>query len=332
MASAVLLVVGLGLLLEPVAADLWTMWRNSQTVSTMTSTFDDANDPDRIEVLAQARAYNARLGGYVDPWLGGTGEDGDIEAPQRGARLPAVTDVKPWDEQLRYRSEDTTSWIEAPEANIRQVVYLGTDTQTLSSGAGVMEGTSLPVGGHSSRSVITGHSGMQNDRMFDDIRQLRVGDLFAVHTLGDTYTYEVESIGTYLPEEVPDHIQIEQGRDLCTLMTCTPYRINSHRLLVTGHRTDRQIQEPTAAESAANYVTNPRVVPLLVGVAIAASMLAGTILRRRRKRRRRVARQSAVSSTGPASGDRIAGGDTNPTSMDMTRAQGKERGDDHGHK
>lgn len=285
----VTLAIGIAVLLRPVAYDLYGMYRNSQAIDSVTSVYDDAESPDRLAILANARAYNARLAGYVDPWLGGTGDASDVEAPQRGVTdLPAVapSDIWPYQRQLLYTEGDIAGWIEAPEASIRQPIYLGATDQNLSAGAAHMEGTSLPVGGTSSRSVITGHSGLQTDRMFDDIRRLEPGDLFAIHTLGDTYTYEVTTIETCLPEEVPDHIRVEDGQDLVTLMTCTPYHVNSHRLLVTGRRTTRQLVEPTAAEAAVTYATNPRTLPLLAGVALAAVAIVATAVAARRRKAR----------------------------------------------
>lgn len=295
------LAIGLVLMLRPVVYDMYRMWQNSQAVSSMSSTFDDANDPERVAALAQARAYNARLGEYTDPWLGGTGDADDIERPQRDAVLHAVSenDILPYDEQLTYGDDDSVAWVEAPSANIRQLVYLGTDLETLSAGVGQLENTSLPVGGTSSRCVLTGHSGLQNDRMFDDIRMLEVGDLFAVHTLGDTYTYEVDDIRVVEPEEVAA-LAIEPGRDLCTLVTCTPYRVNTHRLLVTGHRTTRTIEEPTAVESAMTYATNPRVLPSVIAVLAILLTLAIIVISRRRRKRKQQATLEAPTSADKA--------------------------------
>lgn len=280
------LIVGLAVLARPVIADLARMRRNAEAVSSMTAVADDAEDATRLQRLAQARAYNALLGGYEDPWLGGTGEDGDVERPQRDVALPAVTDVLPYEEQLQGDEGTAVGWVEAPKASIRQPVYLGATDANLSAGVAQLEGTSLPVGGQTSRCVLTGHSGLQNDRMFDDIRLLEVGDLFAVHTLGDTYTYEVESVEVVEPEQVAT-LGMEEGRDLVTLVTCTPYHVNSHRLLVTGHRTTRQIEQQTAVEAVAAYATKPRTLPVLVGCAIAVTTLVVVGVRARRRHARR---------------------------------------------
>ena len=156
----------------------------------------------------------------------------------------------------------------------------------LDSGIGHLGGTSLPVGGESSHCVLTGHSGMYNSRMLDDLRQMKVGDLFAVHTLSEELVYEVEDISVVLPEDVGS-LSIVPGRDLCTLLTCTPYGVNDHRLLVTAHRTDKQLERKTPVQEAVAYATNARVLPFVAGLIVAvAGVLVYVLARRKREKKK----------------------------------------------
>ena len=135
----------------------------------------------------------------------------------------------------------TALYIDIPKINVYLPIFKGTDDATLDRGIGIMENTSLPIGGMGSHCVLSGHSGMTLRTMFNDLEQLETGDCFYLHTYGCTLSYKIYAIRTVLPEEVLDHIGKDDGRDLCTLLTCTPQGVNSHRLLVMGERTT----EPT---------------------------------------------------------------------------------------
>lgn len=259
------LIVGLGLLVTPIVFDLVETWQNNQAITIMTDTASAQDNEELQEVLDQARAYNAKLGGKLQ------GE--------------AAQAVLPYDEQLVWSADGAISWLEIPCLNLKLPVYRGTSEETLSSGIGHLGGTSLPVGGESSHCVLTGHSGMYNSRMLDDLRQMKVGDLFAVHTLSEELVYEVEDISVVLPEEVGS-LSIVQGRDLCTLVTCTPYGVNDHRLLVTAHRTDKRLEHNTAAQEVVAYATNMRVLPFIAGLVVAiAGVLVYVLVRRKRKKK-----------------------------------------------
>ena len=260
------IVLGLGLLISPIALDLAETWRNSQAVSSMSDTASAQDDARLQEVLYQAHAYNAKLAGKLE------GE--------------AAQAVLPYDQQLAWNADGAISWLEIPSLSLKLPGYRGTSEETLSSGIGHLGGTSLPVGGESSHCVLTGHSGMYNSRMLDDLRQMKVGDLFAVHTLSEELVYEVEDISVVLPEDVGS-LSIVPGRDLCTLLTCTPYGVNDHRLLVTAHRTDKQLERKTPVQEAVAYATNARVLPFVAGFAVAvAGVLVYVLARRKREKKK----------------------------------------------
>lgn len=259
------LIVGLGLLATPVIFDIAETWQNNQAITSMTDTVNAQDDEALQEVLDQARAYNASLAGEMQ----GSNEEA----------------ILPNEDQLAWNADGAISWLEIPCLNLKLPIYRGTSEETLSSGIGHLAGTSLPVGGENSHCVLTGHSGMYNNRMLDDLRQMKMGDLFAVHTLNEELVYEVEDISVVLPEDV-EGLSIVPGRDLCTLVTCTPYGVNDHRLLVTGHRTDKQLEHNSSAQEVVAYATNMRVLPFITGLVVAiAGVLAYALVRRNRKKK-----------------------------------------------
>ena len=131
----------------------------------------------------------------------------------------------------------TMGYIEIPAIGVRLPIGHGTSEETLAAGVGHLEGSSLPVGGESTHCVLTGHRGLPTAKLFSDLDELEVGDRFFLHVLGETLTYEVVRITTVLPQDT-GALEIAAGEDLCTLVTCTPYGINSHRLLVRGYRVE----------------------------------------------------------------------------------------------
>lgn len=191
----------------------------------------------------------------------------------------------PYGSQLSWRTPDVMGVIEIPSIGTRLTIRHGTTEESLASGAGHLETSSLPVGGFSSHCVISGHSGVETARMFDDIRLLQVGDVFLLKVLDDTYAYRVSSVEDMVdPDELADHVRIEEGRDLCTLFTCTPYGVNSHRLLVHGERIpyDPESEEIVwnATRVYVNDLTRPLIVAIFVAVATWVAVLAVAVVRR----------------------------------------------------
>lgn len=137
--------------------------------------------------------------------------------------------------QLNPTGDGTMGYIEIPKINVQLPILHGTDSATLEQGVGHLLGSSLPVGGSSTHTILTGHSGMASKKMFTDLGQLNYGDVFYLHVLGETLAYQVNGIHTVLPHDT-SYLQITPGEDNCTLVTCTPVGINTHRLLVSGHR------------------------------------------------------------------------------------------------
>ena len=160
------------------------------------------------------------------------------------------------------------AYVDIPKIGVYLPVQQGTDADTLERAVGHVVGTSLPVGGSSTHTVLSAHSGMASSKLFSDIDQLAVGDTFYIHVLGDTLAYKADSINTVLPTDTR-LLQIEDGKDYVTLVTCTPFGVNTHRLLVRGHRVPYlPEQEATAAEEtrAASLWTHHYLTGLAIGL------------------------------------------------------------------
>lgn len=180
----------------------------------------DKNELQLIRDLADA--YNKSI-------APGTTETGSYT---QTAILAASQD---YERQLNPTGDGTMGYIEIPKINVQLPILHGTDSAALEQGVGHLLGSSLPVGGSSTHTILTGHSGMASKKMFTDLGQLIYGDVFYLHVLGETLAYQVDGIHTVLPHDT-SYLQITPGEDNCTLVTCTPVGINTHRLLVCGHR------------------------------------------------------------------------------------------------
>ena len=219
-------IAALGLMLYPLAGELLSEKYHSDIETAYTAAIEDT---DKTELTAQRQAaeqYNAMLSGA-------TITEGGASAPP-----------------LAYAQQLTVGgvmcYIDIPKINVYLPVQHGTGADTLEKSVGHVVGTSLPVGGSSTHAVLSAHSGMASSKLFSDIDQLAVGDAFYIHVLGDTLAYQVDNIATVLPTDT-SLLQIEDGKDLVTLVTCTPFGVNTHRLLVRGHRIPYTPEQATAA-------------------------------------------------------------------------------------
>lgn len=250
---------GLSLLAAPIAADLLAGHRSQQTISQAASTYEPSENPQVRAALAQAHAYNAAL----------AGKDPDRET------------VLPYDRQMEFGGNETNAWIEIPAAEVSLPIYKKANETSLAAGVGHLEGTSLPVGGVPSNCVLTAHSGMPDARMFDGIRKLQPGDKVCVHTLGTPFAYEVTDAEVVWPQETA-HLGIYQkGTDMLTLVTCTPYGVNDHRLLVHCRRTAYH-PEDYAQASPLDASLNDRNLPLTAAALASATVMAALLLKKAR--------------------------------------------------
>ena len=209
--------IGVFLLAYPSVANYWNTFHQSRAIATYTETVSSMSHEEYKAILDEAREYNARLAETRMRWVM-TDEERDE-----------------YNSKLVIEGTDVMAYISIPKFHVRAPIYHGTDEAVLQVAIGHLEASSLPVGGESTHCLISGHRGLPSARLFTDIVKIREGDTWTISVLNETLTYECDQIRTVLPDDLSD-LQIIEGEDLCTLITCTPYGVNTHRLLVRGHR------------------------------------------------------------------------------------------------
>ena len=244
------LLAGALLLLYPTLSDYWNSLHQSRAIASYAEQVADLDDNMYEQLWADARAYNETLGSSTSRFV--------------------MTDEqkKVYDALLNIAGNGVMGYIEIPKIKCNLPIYHGTDESVLQIAIGHVQGSSLPVGGAGTHCVLSGHRGLPRAKLFTDIDQLTEGDVFLLRVLDETLTYEVDQIRTVLPDELDD-LAIEEGKDYCTLVTCTPYGINSHRLLVRGHRVENQASASTIRVTADGM----QIEPLLIAPLVAAPML-----------------------------------------------------------
>ena len=223
-------IAALGLMLYPLAGELLSERYHSDIETAYTAAIEDTNTAELEQQRQAAEQYNAMLSGTASI------SEGEASASPL-----------PYAEQLTVGG--VMAYVDIPKINVYLPVQHGTDADTLEKSVGHVVGTSLPVGGSSTHAVLSAHSGMASSKLFSDIDQLTEGDTFYIHVLGDTLAYKVDAIHTVLPTDT-SLLQIEDGKDYVTLVTCTPFGVNTHRLLVRGQRVPYvpEQEAPAAAE------------------------------------------------------------------------------------
>ena len=239
----------LGIMIYPFLAQIYNESGQKQASVAYQQDVDALPQEKREEEKRKAQEYNARLA----TGLGSPIEDAFqmTEAEEReedNGKAPFVE--REYDTLLKTREDGAMGRIEIPQIGADLVIYHGTDSEVLEKGAGHLEGSSLPVGGESTHTCISAHRGLSGKRLFTDLDQMEVGDIFYLHVLGETLCYQVEKIYTILPQETKQ-LSIEKGKDMATLITCTPYGINTHRLCVEGIRIPYDEQAALEAQSQA---------------------------------------------------------------------------------
>ena len=246
----VILLAGLSLLLYPSVSDYWNSFRQSQVISNYAETMHEI-DPDRYKhLIDSARAYNATL----------------IDRPNQ--YLLSEEQQRQYEELLDISGVGAMGYIEIPTIQCSIPIYHGTSDAVLNIAVGHLEWTSLPVGGESTHCVLSGHRGLPSAKLFSDLDKVTTGDLFILRILDEILTYEVDQIKIVEPH-VTENLLIEEGKDYCTLVTCTPYGINTHRLLVRGHRVDN-IPQAKKIRITADAI---QIKPILVAPILATPVL-----------------------------------------------------------
>ena len=228
---AAALAVGIFLLSYPSVADYWNSFHQSRAVMQYAEQVANMNAEEYASLISAAEEYNEKLSRDGIEW---TMEE---EQKEEYRRL------------LNFNGSGIMGYIDVPKINVKLPIYHGTSEVVLQTSIGHIEQTSLPVGGEGSHCALSGHRGLPSAKLFSDLDKLAVGDLFTLSILNETYTYEVDQIRVVLPADLSE-LKILPGQDLCTLITCTPYSINTHRMLVRGHRTVNQHGEALVTADA----------------------------------------------------------------------------------
>ncbi len=242
--------IGLSVLLYPTVSDFWNEKRQSQAIVNYDNMIENLTPEDYSEFFSQADSYNQKIRNMSFPFL---------SHKDLAEEYYSILDVN---------GDGMMGYITIEKIKIQLPIYHGTSDAVLNTAVGHVEGSSLPVGGESTHSVLSAHRGLPSAKLFTNLDKLEIGDVFTIRILDRTITYQVDQILIVLPSET-DSLEIVRGEDYCTLVTCTPYGINTHRMLVRGTRIENI--EP---EKIINVITEAyQIDPLLVTPAVAAPML-----------------------------------------------------------
>ena len=254
-----LLVMGLSLLLYPTVSDYYNSFHASRAIVSYTQQVSDLADDAYQTIFAEANRYNESLAQAMNLWQ--FAKDHPDEYLQA----------------LHVSADGIMGYIDIPVIDVYLPVYHTTGEGVLQVGVGHIEGTSLPVGGKSTHTVLSGHRGLPSARLFTDLDKLVEGDTFLLHILDETLTYQVDQILIVEPEDV-SALEIQPDQDLCTLVTCTPYGINSHRILVRGHRIETAAQTPQVRVTGDAIQVEPVIVAVALAVPVLLMLLAAVLI------------------------------------------------------
>ena len=257
-----MLVVGAFLLTYPTFADWWNSFHATRVISNYVQQIENMDTEEFEQIRAEAVAYNERLLHETNRY---------IQSDEQLAEYNSLLDVT---------GNGVMGYIDIPKIRVTLPIYHTTEESVLQVAIGHIPGTSLPVGGESTHCVLSGHRGLPSAKLFTDIDRLVEGDTFQMQILDETLTYEVDQIREVLPAELSE-LQIEEGKDYCTLVTCTPYGINTHRLLVRGHRVET---EEVLHVSADAVQLNQYYAAAAIAAVIIVTLIAGLLIRTRHRK------------------------------------------------
>ena len=261
------LLAGLSLLLYPTVSDWWNSMHQSRAIASYVESVVELDEEQYDAVWQAAQEYNAAL------------PDDDTRF------LPGEEEQALYETLLNVGGDGIMGYVEIEKIDVLLPIYHGTNEEVLQVAIGHIEGSSLPVGGAGTHTVISGHRGLPSARLFTDLDQLDEGDTFMLHILDETLTYEVDQIRIVEPDDI-SNLALEAGADYCTLVTCTPYGVNSHRLLVRGHRVETPEQDQSFNErimADATLLDNTKVAAVLTVPILLLMLLAYALLRRVRR-------------------------------------------------
>ena len=263
----VILLAGLSLLLYPSFSDYWNSFHQSRAIASYAEQVAQLDENQYDEIWSAAADYNASLAERSNAYI--------LSDEQKAA----------YEQLLNVSGTGIMGYIEIPSIDCSLPIYHGTDEGVLQIAVGHLEWTSLPVGGAGTHCVLSGHRGLPSAKLFTDLDKLAVGDVFMLRVLDEVLTYEVDQILIVEPQDT-DALQIEPGQDYCTLVTCTPYGINTHRLLVRGHRIENLEQAKTVHVTADAVQIEPMIVAPIVAIPMLLVLFAALMSPHRRKRKK----------------------------------------------
>ena len=258
----ILFLIGFGILIYPTAADQWNTYRQSRLISSYEAAVEKMEPEDFSLQWEKARAFNDSF------------SINNIYGDIFGSEEQELTDTAYW-QVLNVGGDGVMGYLSIPKIHVRLSIYHGVEEEVLQTGVGHLNGTKLPIGGEGTHSVLAAHRGLPSARLFTDVDQLQEGDKFYIHVLDEVLAYRVDRILDMVDKD--DHetleaaLQTEEGKDYVTLFTCTPYGVNSHRLLVRGVRVPyngEEDVEPTAAESMLQSIQDYYMLYLILGLAV----------------------------------------------------------------
>ena len=249
-----LLLIGLSLLLYPTVSDYWNSFHQTRAIATYAENVAALDNASYDAIWDAARQYNRNLCSRSNSFL---------LSEEQKAEYESLLDIS---------GQGVMGYIEIPEIDVSLPIYHGTEDPVLQVAVGHLEWTSLPVGGESTHCVLSGHRGLPSAKLFTDLDKLREGDTFLLRVLDEILTYEVDQILIVEPQDTAA-LEIAEGEDYCTLVTCTPYGINTHRLLVRGHRIDNIEQAKTVRVTADAIQIEPLLVAPVVAIPILLLLL-----------------------------------------------------------
>lgn len=271
-------IVGLSIFLYPIVTQLYSNITQTRVIDTYQDSLDRLSEDDINTFKEQVTEYNESLNNstvsqtYNDPFEENPSTQVVAEEPHSSFNV--------FTESLG----ETLGHITIPAIDGDFPIYAGTSDAVLQKGIGHMENTSFPIGGQSTHAVLTGHRGLPTSKLFTDLPDMELGNVFYLNVLGETLAYEVTEINTVLPYET-EHIAIQEGKDLVTLITCTPYMINTHRLLVMGKRIPYTPKEPTATTATSEPLPEKASYTLpIIACILASASVIGFIIYKRKNR------------------------------------------------
>ena len=259
--------VGLSLLLYPSVSDYWNSFHQTRAIATYSEEVANLENEQYDELWAAAQQYNRSL-------------------TERGnAYVLSEEQKEAYEKLLDVSGLGVMGYIEIPEIDVSLPVYHGTEESVLQIAVGHLDWSSLPVGGESTHCVLSGHRGLPSAKLFTNLDKLTEGDIFLLRVLDEVLTYEVDQTLIVEPQDTAS-LQIEEGKDYCTLVTCTPYGINTHRLLVRGHRIENQANATSIRVTADAMQIEPVIVAPIVAAPLLLCLMLWVLLRDPKKKKR----------------------------------------------